>query len=186
MPNIYIVLTQSGTVLSRLIKLYTRQSFSHVSIAFDAELKEMYSFGRKKETNPFIAGFVQENPKCDLLKNADCAVFSCYVTEKQYLHLRKQIQFYKSNCDQYKYNFIGLLAVMCRLKLNRSNAFFCSQFIATILRNAGLSLGGHSTFFMTPSDFLKLSYLNFIYNGKLKNYLNKSPMFSKVASWNLA
>lgn len=180
MPNIYIVLTQSGTVLSRAIKLYTRQRFSHVSIAFDSELKEMYSFGRKNEHNPFFNGFVHENPNCTLLQNADCAIFSCYVTEEQYLNLRKQIQFYKSNCDQYKYNFIGLFAVMCRLKLKRSNAFFCSQFIATILMNAGLSLKGHSTFFMTPSDFLKLSYLKFIYNGKLKNYINKSPMFSKV------
>lgn len=187
MPNIYIVLTQSGTVLSRVIQLYTKQMFSHVSIAFDSELKEMYSFGRKREHNPFIAGFVHENPNCSLLRNADCAIFSCQVTDEQYNNLKRQIQHYKIHCNDYKYNFIGLFAVMCRLKLKRSNAFFCSQFIGTILKEAGLSLNGHSTFFIKPTDFSQLPYLNFVYVGKLKDYthyvskeVNTFPSVSKL------
>lgn len=186
MPNIYIVLTQSGTVLSRAIQLYTKQMFSHVSIAFDSELKEMYSFGRKKEHNPFIAGFVHENPNCSLLRNADCAIFSCYVTDEQYHRLRQQIQYYKLHRDNYKYNFIGLLAVMCRFKLKRSNAFFCSQFIGTIFKKAGLSLNGQSTFFIKPTDFAQLPYLNCIYIGKLKDYTMDNSNLSVPSRLNIA
>ena len=60
MKEIYIVLTHTGTVLSRIIKDYTQDEFSHVSISLDKELKEMYSFGRLNPYNPFWGGFVQE------------------------------------------------------------------------------------------------------------------------------
>lgn len=43
MKQIYIVLTHTGTVLSRMIKMYTKGKFSHISIAFDKDLNEMYS-----------------------------------------------------------------------------------------------------------------------------------------------
>ena len=43
MKEIYIVLTHTGTVLSRIIKNYTQDEFSHVSISLDKELKDKYS-----------------------------------------------------------------------------------------------------------------------------------------------
>ena len=42
MKKIYIVLTYTGTILSKIVKIYTRREFSHVSIALDEDLKEMY------------------------------------------------------------------------------------------------------------------------------------------------
>ena len=38
MKKIYIILTHTGTVLSTIIKYYTKDEFSHVSIALDADL----------------------------------------------------------------------------------------------------------------------------------------------------
>ena len=43
MKKIYIVLTHTGTTLSKIIKTYTKDEFSHVSIALDNKLQEMYS-----------------------------------------------------------------------------------------------------------------------------------------------
>ena len=45
--TIYIVLTDTGTLLSKTIGMYTRKDLNHASIAFDEQLTEMYSFGRK-------------------------------------------------------------------------------------------------------------------------------------------
>ena len=59
MSKIYIVLTYSGTVLSKLIKIYTQKEYSHVSISLDENLKQMYSFGRLNPYVPFVGGFVQ-------------------------------------------------------------------------------------------------------------------------------
>ncbi len=58
MKKIYIVLTHTGTTLSKIIKTYTKDEFSHVSISLDLELKKMYSFGRLNPYNPFWDGFV--------------------------------------------------------------------------------------------------------------------------------
>lgn len=60
MKKIYIILTYTGTVLSRIIKCYTKDEFSHVSIALDKDLRQMYSFGRLNPYNPFKGGFVHE------------------------------------------------------------------------------------------------------------------------------
>lgn len=68
MRKVYIVLTYTGTILSRIVKMYTRREYSHVSIAFDEDLKEMYSFGRLNPYNPFIGGFVYERIDRGLLK----------------------------------------------------------------------------------------------------------------------
>ena len=60
MKKVYIVLTHTGTTLSKIIKSYTKDEFSHVSISLDEKLNEMYSFGRLHPYNPFWAGFVHE------------------------------------------------------------------------------------------------------------------------------
>ena len=59
--EVYIVLTNTGTVLANVISYCTKEHLSHVSIAFDSDLREVYSFGRKYQRNPFIGGFIQED-----------------------------------------------------------------------------------------------------------------------------
>lgn len=54
MRKVYIVLTHTGTLLSKIIKNFTKDEFSHSSIALDVELKQMYSFGRLNPYNPFV------------------------------------------------------------------------------------------------------------------------------------
>ena len=70
MKRIYIILTYSGTVLSRIVKAYTGAEYSHVSIGLDENLTKMYSFGRLNPYNPFIGGFVHEG-----IKYSDSSLF---------------------------------------------------------------------------------------------------------------
>lgn len=171
--KIYIVLTKTNTVLSRIIHLYTQSSFTHASIAFDASLSEMYSFGRKKETNPFFGGFVHENPSSKMMSNAKCIIFSCDVTEEQFKLLQAEVEYYQSNKHYYKYNFLGLFSVACGLQLNRENALFCSQFVATLLDRVGLPLNGQPPCLMKPTDLTKLSFLRMYYEGNMKHYIKQ-------------
>ena len=60
MKKVYIILTHTGTIVSRIIRCYTGHEFSHVSISLDEELTKMYSFGRLNPYNTFIGGFVNE------------------------------------------------------------------------------------------------------------------------------
>ena len=168
--KIYIVLSDTSTFLSRTIQLYTRQEYNHVSISFDPLLKEMYSFGRKKENNPFNGGFVHEDTASKIFKEANCLIYTCLVTDEQYAQLRKTIHHFLTYQNVYKYNFLGLIALACRCKLKRNNAYFCSQFIATLFEQVGLPLYGKNSYFMKPYDFSELPYLEPYYKGNFKNF----------------
>ncbi|MUV37483.1 hypothetical protein JNUCC1_01289 [Lentibacillus sp. JNUCC-1] len=52
--TVYFLFTDTGTYLSKAINYCTKQPLNHVSIGFDDELSEVYSFGRKRPKNPFI------------------------------------------------------------------------------------------------------------------------------------
>ncbi|KGR87229.1 hypothetical protein [Lysinibacillus odysseyi] len=168
--TIYIVLTETGSILSRAIQLYTREIFNHISIAFDAELQEMYSFGRRHENNPLIGGFVQEDVSSKLLRRANCAIYEYKVSDEQYEKLRMEISHFKQYQEQYKYNFVGLLCVACRIRLKREYAFFCSQFIATLFLRAGITYN-ICPYFTKPTDFKNIQGLQLLYRGNLKKYM---------------
>lgn len=60
MKRIFIVLTYTGTFPAKVIKLWTRKPYSHVSISLDESLTRMYSFARLGQYNIFNAGFLHE------------------------------------------------------------------------------------------------------------------------------
>ena len=92
--NIYIVLTQAGTVLSKIIKLFTNGEYGHISLSLDKELNQMYSFGRLNAYNPFIGGFVKEGINIGTFKrfkNTQAEIYSIEVTEDQYKKISEEI-----------------------------------------------------------------------------------------------
>ena len=44
---VYVVVSQTGTILSLMLKFFTKAKYNHASISLDNKLDEMYSFGRK-------------------------------------------------------------------------------------------------------------------------------------------
>ena len=168
--TIYIVLTETGSLLSRAIQMYTQENYNHVSIALDPELKEMYSFGRKQENNPLIGGFVQEDVNSKLLRQANCAIYEFTISDKQYEMLRKEMAYFKRNQHKFKYNFIGLICVACRIRFKRDYAFFCSQFIAFLFLRAGISID-LCPYFTKPTDFQQLQGIRLCYKGQLGKYI---------------
>ena len=51
--QIFIVISQTGTVLSRILKRITGAEYNHASLSLSPDLKKMYSFGRRHPYNPF-------------------------------------------------------------------------------------------------------------------------------------
>ena len=45
--RIYVVLSDSGSVVSKLLRLFTKAKYNHVSLSLREDLSEMYSFGRR-------------------------------------------------------------------------------------------------------------------------------------------
>lgn len=174
---IYIVLTGTGTAFSQLISLFTRAELNHASIAFDPELREVYSFGRKKMYNPFVAGLIRENFKDPFYRSADCAVYQVKVTPGDYEAMYDHVQGMMKNQDQYKYHLLGLVGVLFNIRINRENAYFCSHFVASVFEDNRVVKAlpmSKPSWFVTPEDFAVSLNSHKIYSGKLSSYLRRA------------
>ena len=169
--NIYIVLTYTGTIISKIVKFYTREEFSHVSIALDEQLEEMYSFGRLHPYNPFIGGFVKEGIDIGTFKRfkkTKTEVYSLQLTEVQYQEIQKLIYRMKKKHKLYKFNCIGLFAVAINYRYRKKNSFYCAEFVKYILEQAGIDMNIPEL--VKPMDFKEIENLTLEYRGILSNY----------------
>lgn len=178
--NVYILLTDTGTMLNRIIKVFTRQPLNHASISFDPQLKEVYSFGRKKPINPFIGGFVMEDVHGPLMFNAKSAIYTCPITEAQYLLMLTKIKKIEKQQQQYKYNLLGLFAVLFNKEFDRDKAYFCSHFVATILDGTGLELPFNKPLsLVTPHDFENIPSFRLVFRGRLSSFFDNRNNLSE-------
>ena len=182
MKEIYIVVTHTGTVLSRIIKNYTQDEFSHVSISLDKELKEMYSFGRLNPYNPFWGGFVQEGINFGTFKRfrkTVCKIYSLKITEEQYNNVRGMIEYIKSSKQLHKFNVIGLFAVGFNKRISFENSFYCAEFVKYVLDKSGIE--NNLPELIKPEDFKNIQGLNEIYSGRLRKYqITKNSIAEKI------
>ncbi|MFP7296664.1 hypothetical protein [Neobacillus niacini] len=171
--QVYILLTNTNSFLTKLIKLYTKKPYNHASIAFDTHLAEVYSFGRKTARNPFIGGFVKENVREGLFKQAECALYSITVTERQFQKMKYCLQQIEAQKRQYRYNFLGLFGVMFDKPIKRNDAFFCSQFVAFLLKESMVIQFQKPISLISPHDLQCVPNVQCVYEGKLKDYQNE-------------
>lgn len=168
--KIYIILTYTGTMLSKIIKLGTRDEFSHVSIALDKALNQMYSFGRLNPYNPFIGGFVHEyidKGTFKRFKNTRAKIIELEISEKEYARIKSAIREIEQNKDKYKFNVLGLFAVGVNLKLKFKNSFYCAEFVKYVIdkANVGLELPE----LIRPENFKDIQGEE-VYTGLLREY----------------
>jgi len=171
MKYIYLVMSQTGTILSRTIKFVTNKEFNHISLSLDGSLKEMYSFGRKSPNNPFIGVFVIEGINRGTFlrfKNTKCRVIRVGVSDSQYDFLCSNISEMIKNKDKYKYNLLGLFMAAFNISLKFDNKFYCSEFVRYILNLSGIDVSMVPNI-AHPVDFMNMDN-NIIYEGLLKDY----------------
>ncbi len=179
MKKIYIILTYSGTFLSKIIKYYTRDEFSHVSIALDSELKKMYSFGRLNPYNPFWGGFVHEGVNFGTFKRFSrtrAKVYSLEVEDEQYEKIKDAIYYIKKIRKHYKFNLLGLFAVGFKIRIKSDKAFYCAEFVKYALDKAEVKTDLPDL--VRPENFKEIENIKLEYEGLLKFY-GSNNSFSK-------
>lgn len=181
MRKIYIVLTYTGTILAKIVKFYTSDKYSHISIALDENLDEMYSFGRLNPYNPFWGGFIHEKINCGTykrFKNTKAQVFSIDVTEKQYNIIKNIINFMNENKKCYSFNVIGLFAVSINRRVKFKHSFYCAEFVKYLFDRAKIKNNLPSI--IKPEDFKSLMNIEKEYEGKLNDYKIKNVRENKI------
>lgn len=172
MKKIYLILTFTGTMLSRFIRLTTKDEFAHVSLSLDEELKEMYSFGRLNPYNPFFGGFVHESIENGTFKRFENTtvtnIYTLEVTDYQYKKLKKILEMMSKSKRKYKFNILGLVLAKFRYKRTKVDTYYCAEFVKKIMDESEIE--NNLPEVVKPEDFKYIDNINLHYSGMLKDY----------------
>ena len=170
--KVYIVLSQTGTVLSRILKLYTRAPYNHSSIALTEDLEVMYSFGRLNPYNPFRGGFVQESARFGTFKRfkkTRAMVIEAEVTPEAYEALREHIRTMLRTRTEYHYNYLGVLLAAFRVRRAKRNCYYCSEFVRAMAIEAGVEGAEAIPPIVKPMYLLRVPHRR-VFEGRLRDY----------------
>lgn len=171
---VYIMLVHSGTLLANAIKAVTNSKFSHSSISFDSSMHNMYSFGRKFDTNPIVGAFKKEDIRDDFFKNRQIS-YALYVvpcTANEIAQMKHRLEYFVQNSTKFRYDFIGLFKNYLGIADNPEYRWFCSRFVADII-NAGAPSGKPYVVepsLMKPEDFRDTNFARYVIGGMLDTY----------------
>ncbi len=171
---VYILVSQSGTGVSRMLRRVTRDPYNHVSLALDANLQRMYSYGRRRLRNPFIGGFVHETPQTGVFGHfpeADAVVVKLPMGGAEYEKLQARMQEMYRHRKEYRYDFLGVALAYFGKAKRRNHKSYCSKFVADELQTAGVTMPQKTVF--RPVDFLALPEGKTVFSGKLRAYKPK-------------
>lgn len=188
MKKVYVIMSHTGTILSRLIRINTGAEYTHVSISLDENLRRMYSFGRIYPHIAFIGGFVRESKHYGTFKrfkNTEVSILELEVTERQYAEITENIFYIRKNKKKYRFNILGLVIAGLNKKRNKENYFYCAEFVKYILNKGNVDLSNLPEV-IKPEDFKNLKNANVIYKGYLRDYevekINLISLIKTIAS----
>ena len=171
--EIYIIISQTGTMLSRILKLITKAEYNHASLSLERTLGTMYSFGRLHPYNPIIGGFVMESPYWGTFKRfneTEVVVMRVPVTQEQYTAMQQHLSQMYSEKQKYHYNFIGLLLAWFRIVYQQENCYYCAEFVRDMLDRFDVIEAARFEKIVKPVNFLHVIGDDVIYTGNLQEY----------------
>ena len=174
--KIYIIVTQTGTIVSRIIKFFTKAPYNHSSICGEEKLNQMYSFCRYNKKRPLPAGFSKKHVNTCVFGMYDyipSAVYSIDVTDEQYARYENMISYFHDEVKNYSFNLMGFVGGIFKVAIPRKKKLVCSQFVAYVLRECGIYAFEKDLFLVTPDDFRSISQAKLIFEGNLRDYYNK-------------
>ncbi len=175
MKPIYIILSQTDTVLARTLKLITGAEYNHASISLDASMNEIYSFGRLRPNNPFVGGFVRESKNSGTFKRfykTRAVILKTEIEDGDYDRIQGYFQTMYDHRRDYCYNYRGLFLALFGKAYRNERHFYCSEFVRHILIQFNIESAESFHEIIKPIDFLTLKNWEVVYRGTFQRYRN--------------
>lgn len=168
---VYIALTDTKTLFSKLAKHITKQPYNHVSVSFTEALDVMYSYDMSSPSNAF-GGFVIEDRKN--FKGADYSLYVVYLEKDKYDAIKDKIKAYAEAEERGEtgYYYPGLINAVFQKKFfddEKEGRRICSSFVYMLLEDAGTKLfkRDEKGDIIRPYDFAKSKLTHFVKRGKM-------------------
>lgn len=174
MKKVYILLMNTKTGISKMIKKYTKYKYSHVAISLDTKFTTLHSFGRKKTYNCLNGGFISYGLGSHFFnkyKDTECIIYELELSDKKYKLLLKNLDDYIQNRDKYHYDIIGLIVRLFSGNYKQRQYYHvCSEFVARLLKDSNIIEFDKNVEYIKPEDFSRINILKPIYEGKLIDF----------------
>ena len=89
------------------------------------------------------------------------------VTDEQFEIIENTLNQFIENPKHYKYDYTNVFLAKTKIIANHTNKFFCSEFVAFLLKTAGLEIPNIIEK-IRPNEFKKLEGFDIVYKGELK------------------
>lgn len=158
------------TIPGTIVRFFTNYKYNHVLISLDNTFSKMYSFGRKTLLNPLNAGFIVEDingPFFQKFNKTVCRIYSLTIKQEQFNNLKRILEEFEKNGNEYKYDFVGAILKYFLIPLKRKKYYVCSQFVAEVLKQAQIFEFDKPTCLVMPKDFENIEKCLEVYNGLL-------------------
>jgi len=178
--EIKIVLTQTNTVISKTLKVFSKKPYNHISISFEDDCSTMFSFGRKVTWFPLIGGFIKEDINSGVFKmhpETKCKIYKFEVTDEDYAVITTRLISFLSQPDKYRYSFLNVFLIRFNIPYQREYHYVCSGFVTYLLE--GIIPLQKEISLVTPDDYNSLN-LNKEYEGTLFEYVNRKVACSNI------
>ena len=163
--KILVLLTQHNDNFAKFLRFITGAEYTHASIATEVDLERFFTFNQED-------GFYVERPTkiyTEHKRLRKCRLYSVEVDESIHDNICNIIHDFEVNSTAYKYNLLGLILSFFKMPWNRNNSYFCSQFVAELLKKSGAVIVEKDPSLYLPNDFMDISELELCYNGTLGN-----------------
>lgn len=146
MHQIFILLTQYSDRISTIVCHIGGQGFTHSSIALEEDEHTYYSFN--------YGGFAIETIENHRRRGVKHSRrIRLQVSDEAYLQIKNRLQEMQEHRDEYCYTRLGILCCILHLLFYWKDHYFCSQFVAELLRESGaVPLKQHPSLYL-PNQF---------------------------------
>lgn len=159
---VYVVLFSNDSIVSKLIRMWTKSDFSHCAIGFDKTLENIYSFAKDREdTTKNRVGFVRDNIKN--YPDLNIKVYAIAIPFKYVYRLKKMFTEYIAHTMETSYNTLAILSIVINKQLRKLNEHFdkysmiCSQFVYTALSMCNIQLGINKVSYQVSPKYIDMT-----------------------------
>ncbi len=150
-PYVYLVFSDTGSVVSTALSVFHRKLYNHISLAFDPGLATLISYNGGEKVSPpglnpeIIQWFYKK-------EDASIRIYRLAVTREQKSAMASRVR--QIDREGSAYNVLGFT----KRRAFAPNIMFCSQFVYCLLQEVGAHYFDMLPEETKPSDLIELDY----------------------------
>lgn len=167
--KIYLLMTSLPDVLSKAAQKVMNYRYNHVSLGFEEDMNTYYTFTYKGFT---VENIFRRATKPDR-EPFPCELYEIEVPSQIYHDMQQRVRCFVENPSHYRYTKLGAaLRVFLNIPTRQDRAYYCSQFVAEILKSSGAARLEKWAPYYLPHHLRALQETKFKFQGNLKEYLH--------------